>query len=422
MCRRYRAIKTLRLAPIALLIAFLVTGGAAFAAPVAAPASGIEASAPTQKNEFPTQVVFTLHAQSGADIVKATLSFKQAGQATTTISHPEFAPAKEVDLRYVWDLQRYYSPPGVNIEYYWLLEDAAGQKLRTDPTTFALDDVRFTWQEVNDGPVHIYWYEGDQAFAAKLLDAGKGALDQLSQDAGVETDLPLKVFIYANQKDLLGGLQPSAQEWAGGTAFPDERVVVAAVEPTSSGLDYGLRVLPHELSHVVVYAMTKNPYGDIPRWLDEGLAMYAEGELESGYKDALNEAIRLNGLISVQSLSANFPSDPRAAYLSYAQSYSLVKYLIGQYGSDGLAKLLANFKEGATYDGALQATFGVDTEGLDAAWRQSAGAQAAPALVAATPQPPSQPALSASDLRAIVVALAIGAFVVFLLVRRRRQA
>jgi hypothetical protein len=44
------------------------------------------------------------------------------------------------------------------------------------------------------------------------------------------------------------------------------------------------------LSHIVVGLATKNPFGDLPRWLDEGLAMYAEGELPARNRRALEQA------------------------------------------------------------------------------------------------------------------------------------
>ena len=61
--------------------------------------------------------------------------------------------------------------------------------------------------------------------------------------------------------------------------------------------------------------------------------------------------------------------------LSYAESDSLVKYIVDRYGHDRLSSLLAVFKEGSTYDAALQSALGVDSAGLETVWREAIGAQ-----------------------------------------------
>lgn len=389
-------------------------------AQVITPAEAIEILATSHTPDFPRQVGFALKARGAADIVKATLRFKQVGQATVTTSRLKFAPSRAVELHYDWDLQRHYVPPGVEIEYYWLLEDAEGRTARTPAETFLVEDKRFAWRSVADGPVRVYWYEGDEPFARELLAAGRRALDQLAADAGVTADTPVKVFVYASQRDLLSALRPSAQEWTGGQAFTEQSIVVVAVEPSDAGLSWGRRVLPHEISHVVVHRMTKNPYGDLPSWLDEGLAMYAEGELEASYRRRLAEAIDGDRLISVRSLAANFPSDPEVALLSYAQSHSLVSFIIDEYGADRLAKLLSVFKEGSTYDDALQAALGVDTAGLEAAWRASVGAPPAAARRAAPGgEERNAPLFAVGWALPVLAAAAVGLGLALLLLRSR---
>ena len=398
----------------------------AAAAQVAAPPAAIQVLDSGLQSDFPRDLTFSLTAHGDADVVKATLALKQVGQPTITTSQVKFTPGREVSLRYVWDLQKYYVPPGVEVEYYWLLEDAAGQKVRTPAATFPVEDKRYAWRSRSDGSLQINWYEGDDAFAAELLQAGRRALDQLASDAGLQTDLPVKVFVYASQKDLLGALGPSAQEWTGGQTFAEQGVVFAAVEPGSQGVDFGMRVLPHELSHVVVHKMTDNPYGELPRWLDEGLAMYAEGSLEPSYERALAGAIKSNTLVSVQSLSANFPSDPQVALLSYAESYSLVKYIATHYGRERLGKLLAVFKEGSTDNGALQAALGVDNDGLEAGWRASIGAPpappTAPVLAAGTRESAAPWPLPAAGAEIAAAAILVAAGALVFAARRRRRS
>jgi len=78
----------------------------------------------------------------------------------------------------------------------------------------------------------------------------------------------VKVFVYANSADFQSASPPGVHEWAGGRAFPRQAVILIAASP--SQLDFAQRSLPHELSHVAVYQATRNPFGGLPSWLDEG--------------------------------------------------------------------------------------------------------------------------------------------------------
>ncbi|NIO71368.1 MAG: peptidase MA domain-containing protein, partial [Anaerolineae bacterium] len=61
-----------------------------------------------------------------------------------------------------------------------------------------------------------------------------------------------------------------------------------------------------------------------------------------------------NTLISVRSLSSSFSADSDLASLSYAESYSLVEFILDQYGEEKMTQLIDIFTEGAYYDDALQ--------------------------------------------------------------------
>ena len=156
-------------------------------------------------------------------------------------------------------------------------------------------------------------------------------------------------------------------EWTGGVAFARYGIIAIGIDPDN--LLWGKRSIAHELTHLVVHQMTSNPYIDLPTWLDEGLAMYTEGTLGVGFVDYLDKAITQDSLISVRSLSSPFSAYAEESYLSYAQSYSLVEFLIASYGQGKMLELLTTFSQGSGYDGALEKVYGFDMDGLDALWQ-----------------------------------------------------
>ena len=320
--------------------------------------------------EFPNRLNFSLSAESDANITDIRLHYRvdQIGFAQVTSEvYIEFVPANTV--RIDWSLEMVKTgglPPGCSIEYWWTVEDASGDRVETAPVQVKFDDTRYSWQSLTEGKVTIYWYEGEQSFAQELVATAHQALARLAEDTGAELEKPVKLYIYANAQDLQGAMI-YPQEWTGGATFTRHGIVVIGIAP--SNLDWGKRAIAHELTHLVINQMTLNPYIGLPIWLDEGLAMHTEGPLEPVFADSLGMAIAENRLISVQSLSSPFSAYAEESVLSYAQSYSLVDFLITNYGRGKMLELLNTFRQGSSYDSALEKVYGFDMDGLDALWR-----------------------------------------------------
>jgi hypothetical protein len=173
--------------------------------------------------------------------------------------------------------------------------------------------------------------------------------------------------------------------WTGGQAFPDQNIVILGI--SKSELDWGKDAITHELTHVLVGHLTFSCLGDVPTWLNEGLAVYSEGGLDSASQQQLDDAIKDDTLLTVRSLSSGFSEVADKAYLSYSQSYSIVKFLVEAHGQDKMTSLLVALRDGLTIDEALIKTYGFDVDGLEDEWRASIGAQARSVSAQPTAQP-----------------------------------
>jgi len=320
--------------------------------------------------EFPAKLSFTLSVESDANITDIRLHYvvdRWSFAQVTSEVYVEFVPAATVDAEWTWDMRRTGGvPPGASICYWWTVEDARGRRVETTPVWVQFDDTRYPWQSMSEGKVTLHWYDGDESFARELMASAQEALVRLARDTGAVLEKPVEVYIYADARTLQGSLI-FPQEWTGGVAFTRYGIIAIGIAPKS--LDWGKRAMVHELAHLVIHQMTLNPYGDLPTWLDEGLAMYAEGALEPQFVTLLNQAVAEDSLISVRSLSSPFSAHARESILSYAESYSLVKFLVERYGQGQMLELLLTFKQGSGYDAALQKVYGFDMDGLDARWR-----------------------------------------------------
>ncbi len=351
---------------------------------------GITVISNTYDSLFAEEILYRLEARSESEIEKIVLLYRIGGEEVTNRGYPDFNPAKEVVAEYVMDVQRGEIAPFSEIDYFWRIEDAAGNRLDTQPVSFVYEDDRFQWESLTQGKVALYWYDADRAFAQGLLDIALESLDRLEEEVGVELEEPVRLVVYQSKADMMGALVPR------GEVFEAEVITLGTVVSRDTVLLHGThrgveKTIGHELSHVVVHLATENPYADIPAWLDEGLAMYNEGELPAANREALERAIRTNRLISVRSLTAP-TGKPEEINLFYGEVYSVVEFLLKTYGKGKMAELLAVFKEGAAYDDALMKVYGFDQDGLDVQWRESLGSPPQGAIEA-TPEATAVPAV-----------------------------
>lgn len=321
---------------------------------------------------FPSALVFKIKAASQSDITKIRLHYevdRMNYAQVTSEAWPDFTPSPSVETEWVLDMRKATLPAGAIVKYWWTIETKAGDKLVTYSDVIHFDDLRYSWQKLTVGQLSLFWYKGSQSFADELIAACQQALERLAKDTGVYPEKPINLYIYASTGDLQSGMI-FPQEWTGGVAFTEYGIIAIGVPPDE--LDWGKRALAHELGHMVTHQITFSPYGAtlLPTWLDEGLAMHAEGEPDPYLQSVLEMAITQQKLISVRSLSSPFSAKPEEAYISYAESQSLVEFLIQNYGKDKMLHLLNLLKEGNTCDEAMTEVYGFDQDGLDRLWLQ----------------------------------------------------
>jgi hypothetical protein len=349
-------------------------------------------SAAVNNNEvtfsFPDSATFHATITSNSEIQSVVLEYGNEQETCGEViakAFPEYTPGTTVDAEWTWEMRQSGSlPPGAQLWWRWRFTDASGQETVSETKTATWIDDEHNWRTINEGLVNLHWYRGDESFARDLLTAAQNGLEFNETQSGLSADSPIDIYIFADTNDLRDAIlyEPS---WTGGQAFSDQDIVILGI--SQSDLDWGRDAIVHELTHVLVGHLTFTCLGDVPTWLNEGLAVYSEGELDPNSQVQLDDAIQNDSLLSVRSLSSGFSEVPDKAYLSYSQSYSVVKYLIESHGQEKMTALLTSLRDGLTIDQALLQTYGFNVEGLEDGWRESIGAP--PRTVSA--QPTAQP-------------------------------
>jgi len=348
------------------------------------------------KIDFPNTLTFSAQLSAGAEIQSVVLEYGTTQLTCGEVvakAFPQFDPGTKINVEWTWDMRQSGSlPPGATIWWRWRTTDANGQENVTERQEITWLDSVHKWQTLSEGDLRLHWYEGNKAFAQEVLGAAKGGLALNAESAGLKPDGVIDLYIYADYDDLGDAIlyEPS---WTGGQAFPDFNIVIIGISPDN--LEWGKDATVHELTHVLVGHLTFSCLGDVPTWLNEGLAVYSEGGLDATSQSQLDDAIRQDTLLTVRSISGGFSEVADKANLSYSQSYSIVKFLIETYGQPKMTELLTTLRDGTTIDAALVKVYGFDVEGLEDAWRAGIGARARAAVAnpTATPQPTYVPTI-----------------------------
>ena len=324
--------------------------------------------------DYPHSISFRLDAYSFRQIQNVELEFgtdRVYSCATRSYSSVrlELEPAFQVDLSWEWQMKKTGSiPPGAAVWWRWRVEDEDGRHYLSPRQELAWEDSRFEWSSHSLQNLTIYWYEGGDTFGQELTEAVSARLGRLAL-AG-QLGKPIKAFVYATPQDVRDAVL-FAQQWTGGLAFTSYNILLIAIPPDPT--ETQMAGLVHELAHLMIKEVAFNCFRGLPTWLEEGLATYSEGPLAPFLQSSLASAELSGSLISIGSLNSSFPAGPAEARLSYAQSYSVVKYLVEGYGWARMRELLATFREGRTSDEALQEAYGFDSDGLDDLWREYVG-------------------------------------------------
>jgi hypothetical protein len=331
-------------------------------------ATGISVVESRVRPDFPTALHFELVAEAERGISVVELYWRAVQSPTVALEQPEIEPAERVALTHTIDMTINYLPPGVDIAYWWRIIDAAGQVRETEPQSFFYMDAEHDWHSHTEGQVTLWWYDGGDDFGDAVLASANGAIARLSERFAIETDAAYRIVVYADDADFEDAQSANSADWIGGLAYTGLDLVVAQIAATSGAREIG-RMIPHEVSHLLLYRATENPYNSPPSWLDEGLAIYNQDTPDSRLVGRLNDAVEDGELMPIPALNGGFPLDSNQALLAYAESESIVEFIIVEFGDDTMARLIAVFREAVSYDDAIERSLGISIEEFDAAWK-----------------------------------------------------
>ena len=214
-------------------------------------------------------------------------------------------------------------------------------------------------------------YEGgrNEAVGQEVLEILEGAYQDVGYWLGHYPRTAIQVTLYSQQDFQAVSKNP---HWTGATYSNFDGRIRVAIQGAKPGDPEMRQYLHHEYTHAVVYGLT---HGNIPTWLNEGLAVKAEGAVggpTESYLAGVRAAARQGQLIPLAQLRYSFLglSSTRAVALAYAESYAVTEFLFGRYGRAAVAALLRRLGDGQAFPAAAAETLGSPVEQIETAWHE----------------------------------------------------
>jgi hypothetical protein len=339
---------------------------------------------------FPDEVIFQLDIAPDFVVDKAVLTYDL--NKFTCLDATATVPLEVTgnNLEWTWILSRSGNPPpGAELWWEWTITDSSGSSFTTPRQTLTFSDDRFQWDSIEQEGVRLHWYGNDQT-GPILLQAAVAGLDRLQTEMGIELEDEVQLYIYDDYDDMRAALL-FVQDWAGAVAFDEYNIILMGVPPDIANT-WGVQTVPHELAHLVLGRFGHSCVGGHrPTWLEEGLAVYAEGEPQADMVRDLENGVKNNSFEPLRSLTGAFSAHGTEAGIAYSQSYSTITFMLNTYGQEKMQQLILRLADGTGYDEALTAVYGFNMDGLELAWREAMGLP--PRAIPATPTPFSAAAI-----------------------------
>lgn len=231
------------------------------------------------------------------------------------------------------------------------------------------------WKELR-GDHFIIYYLNDDKFAADVLQKAEGYYKNIASDLGYQRysdfwqwENRVKIYLYTTQEEFLKAT--GRQDWSHGMADYTAKEIRSYM--WKEGFVESL--LPHEITHLVFrdYVGFK---GEIPLWLDEGVAEWEEPHKRAIARESMKVFLAEERKFSLRDLTQIDIRNVKielAVKLFYVQSVSVIDFMISQHGADDFITFCRQLRDGKTLDEALKFSYSGsirDLNELEEQWNQ----------------------------------------------------
>ncbi len=222
------------------------------------------------------------------------------------------------------------------------------------------------WLTLDSERFKIYYTAADRSRAAALPAIFENEYAELSAKLGLQLDIPVQILLAPTPEkfnEFTGHLIP---DWGEGVADAARGLIILKTLSPSSR-DRLLKSVRHELTHILVGRGVAQPE-TLPRWFNEGLAIYFSYDEEFAGGAAISKALISNSVVPLNEIEDVLKFQTEKARLAYEESFSAILYFEEEFGFEGIAAILAELKAGKAFDDAFEEYTGFPAAEFELDW------------------------------------------------------
>ncbi|MCD4779342.1 MAG: hypothetical protein K8S27_02175 [Candidatus Omnitrophica bacterium] len=214
------------------------------------------------------------------------------------------------------------------------------------------------WTEHKSEHFIIYYRTAPKDFVKTVEKSAEIYYKEITRNLGFNRfhswtwDRRAKIYIYDDKEDYH---QSGKFEWSHGVAF--SRAKVIETYPSAHG--FFDTILPHEIGHIIFREFV-GFRARIPTWFEEGVAMNQEKAKRWGADKVVAKAIADETFIPLTDLSQvhlNRFTSKDTVKLFYAESASIVSFMINKGGKHKFVRFCRKLKDGDPFEWVFEKVY-----------------------------------------------------------------
>ena len=216
----------------------------------------------------------------------------------------------------------------------------------------------------------FYFHEKEQGLAASLAAQAERIRGEIVKDLGLDFNEVTTVYLAHSLRDY-AEIQPRGwvPTWSAAVAYPSLNLIIMKSPRVMRGGHVDLeKIFKHELTHIAVGRAFRGKE-EVPRWLDEGLAMYESREWSFSRVSTMTKAVLTDSLIPLSEITTSFPREVARAELAYAQSFYLISFLVSKFGRERFHRFIREYTRGRDLKEILVKVYGIGWDDFEEEWK-----------------------------------------------------
>jgi hypothetical protein len=214
------------------------------------------------------------------------------------------------------------------------------------------------WAVKKSDHFEVYYRHAPEYFVKSVIKEAEGIYRQTTYSLGFTrykgwiASERVSIYVYDDPEDYA---RVTGLPWSGASVSVAQRKIMTF--PAANG--FFDSTLPHELGHIIFHDFVG--FGaDIPLWLEEGIAVYQERAGRLGADQTVKAALQNDTFISLNELGSmrlSPSADPDLVKLVYAESASVVAFMIHHLENYRFVRLCRELKSGRRFNSALNKAY-----------------------------------------------------------------